>query len=85
MSRLKPATAASKTQIDEALKLMRRARTLLRDAGATKATTKILSAINSAEGARRHCERRPVMPKDEPPTGQQLRALAMSGYLDDDT
>lgn len=85
MSRLKPATAASKRQIDEALKLMRRARTLLRDAGATKATTKILSAINSAEGARRHCERRPVISRDEPPTGQQLRALAMSGDLDDDT
>lgn len=69
MPRLKPATPRSKQQIDEALKLMRRARTLLRDVGATKATTKILSAINSAEGARRHCDRRPVI------TPAQLDAL----------
>lgn len=48
MSRMKPATAASKRQIDGALKLMRRAPTLVRDAGATKAITKILSAINRA-------------------------------------
>ena len=61
MSRLKPASPRSKHQIDDALKLMRRARGLLREAGAPKATSRLHSAINSAEGARRHCERRPVV------------------------
>ncbi|GEM_PF-2181649 len=61
MPRLKPATPHSRQQIDDALKLMRRARGLLRVAGASKAAGRLHSAINSAEGARRHCERRPVV------------------------
>ena len=59
--RLKPATPRSTQQIDDALKLMRRARGLLREAGASKAAGRLHSAINSAEGARRHCQRRPVV------------------------
>ena len=61
MPRLKPATPRSRQQIDDALKLMRRARGLLREAGASKAAGRLHSAINSAEGARRHCQRRPVV------------------------
>ena len=61
MPRLKPATVHSKRQIEEALQMMRRARGLLRVAGANKAAARLHSAINSAEGARRHCERRPVV------------------------
>ncbi|MGE4404395.1 hypothetical protein [Pseudomonas sp.] len=61
MRRLAPAKPKAKRQIDEALQLMRRARRLLREAGAPKATQKINGAITSAEGARRHCERRPMI------------------------
>ncbi len=61
MRRLKPAKPHAKRQIDEALQLMRLARKLLREAGAPRATQKIGVAINSAEGALRHCERRPMI------------------------
>lgn len=61
MRRLKPAKPHAKRQIDEALQLMRLARKLLREAGAPRATHKIGVAINSAEGALRHCERRPMI------------------------
>lgn len=61
MRPLKPAKPHAKRQIDEALQLMRRARKLLREAGAPRATQKIGFAINSAEGALRHCERRPMI------------------------
>jgi hypothetical protein len=61
MRRIKPARPRAKRQIDEALQLMRQARRLLREAGAPKATQKINFAINSAEVARRHCDRRPMI------------------------
>jgi len=59
--RLKPAKPHAKQQIDQTLQLMRQARKLLREAGAPKATQKIIYAIHSAEGARRHCDRRPMI------------------------
>lgn len=61
MRRLKPAKPHATRQIDQALQLMRQARKLLREASAPKATQKINFAINSAEGARRHCERQPMI------------------------
>ena len=60
MRQLTPATPATKRRIEDALHLMRRARKLLREAGCAKASQKVNSAISSAEGARRHCDRRPV-------------------------
>lgn len=63
MRPLTPASQRAKRQIDEALQLMRRARKLLREAGTPKATQKISIAINSVEGARRHCQRRPMIPE----------------------
>lgn len=45
---------AAGQSIDEAIKLMRRARTLLRQAGARRAYLKACLALNSAEGAARH-------------------------------
>jgi len=61
MRRLKPAKPHAKRQIDQALQLMRQARKLLRETDAPKATRKINYAIHSAEGARRHCDRRPMI------------------------
>lgn len=60
MRPIKPATLATKRRIDNALQLMRQARKLLREAGCAKASPKINSAISSAEGARRHCDRRSI-------------------------
>lgn len=65
MRRLAPAKPKAKRQIDEALQLLRRARKLLREAGAPNATQKVSYAINSTEGALRHCDRRPMISEPE--------------------
>lgn len=61
MRALRPATPATRRRIEDALQLMRRARKLLREAGCAKASQKVNSTISSAKGARRHCDRRPII------------------------
>ena len=55
---LKPATPTDRERIIDAVELLRNARTMLRLAGATKATEAAQKAVNSAEGALRHVDRR---------------------------
>jgi hypothetical protein len=58
MRLLKPTKPHAKR---EALQLMWQTCKLLREAGVPRATQKIDFAINSAEGALRHCGRRPMI------------------------
>ena len=55
---LKHATPTDRERIIDAVDLLRNARTMLRLAGATKATEAAQKAVNSAEGALRHVDRR---------------------------
>lgn len=47
-------------RIDEAIKMLRAARDLLREVDAPKAVVKVRLALKSAEGARRHVYRRQI-------------------------
>jgi len=49
-----PATRQDREKVDEAVVLLRRARDLLREAGAKRAAEKCRLAIASAGGAQRH-------------------------------
>lgn len=57
-SELTPADAAQVAQVDAALERLRAAAALLKAAGALKAHSRTKDAIKSAEGARRHIDRR---------------------------
>lgn len=57
---LKPITASERREIDAAIVDLRRARDLLRQAGATQAAKYVARALKSAEGARRHADHRPL-------------------------
>ena len=58
MRRIKPANVVDQATIAEAIGALREARTLLRWAGAERARKAAARALKSAEGARRHVQRR---------------------------
>ncbi len=56
--KLRPAQPDDRNRLDAAIQYLKEARDLSSDAGCPKVATKIKSALKSADGARRHMERR---------------------------
>ncbi|WBY18105.1 hypothetical protein PF049_13765 (plasmid) [Erythrobacteraceae bacterium WH01K] len=55
---IRTADAATKTSVDTALRHLRAARGELRKANCPRALEKVRRAIDSTEGAKRHCDHR---------------------------
>lgn len=58
MRAIRPADDSDASAITEAILLLRKARDLLRDAGASRAVNRVRDALSSAEGAERHVRHR---------------------------
>lgn len=58
MTKIQPATPHERDSLDNAIRYLKSARDQATDAGCPKVATKIKSALKSADGARRHMERR---------------------------
>lgn len=62
---LRPADPAAVQAVDSAIVHLRTARDLLAMAGADKAAARVRLALSSADGARRHVDRRLVRPANQ--------------------